>query len=78
MRPVAKECDDSRVHWDVSGLAVLRITDDQEARVEVQIAPLKIADLSTAHAGVKGDRYDGSQMRSSAGLDGRSHSSSER
>jgi hypothetical protein len=52
MRPVAKECDDSRVHWDVSGLAVLRITDDQEARVEVQIAPLKIADLSTAHAGV--------------------------
>src|SRR5579862_353466 len=50
---VAKEVDDGRVHWDVPSLAILRILYDDEARIEVQIVPVKATNFAGAHAGME-------------------------
>src|SRR5215469_15970543 len=58
MRPVAKQFDDSRIHRDVARLPILGISDRYPTCVEIQISPLQIPNLASAHPGVKGDRYN--------------------
>lgn len=63
-----KEIDDGRIHRDVSRLTVLRVSDDDEARVEVQIVPLQAPDLAGAHPGMERHSYYRSEVGRDPGL----------
>ena len=65
---VAKQIDDSRIHRNVPRLSVLRVSDDDEPRGEVEIIPLKTADFPGAHPGMERHSDYRAKMRCDAGF----------
>ena len=66
-RIVAKEIDHGRIHRDVARLPVLRVPDDDEARIKVQVVPLEVAYLPRAHSRMERHSDYRSEVRSKAG-----------